>query len=304
MWESRPMPLWTNIAELMDYYIPPLPSDYWLDISRGCNLRCVMCPQSRGLRPRPARMSLEMFRGIIDDVCETRPLVKLYLSGEPLLHEGLFEMIEYAGTRSCQTAIHTNATMLTPEISEMLLSSPLTYLSFSFDGCSELVYERLRPPAKFAQVELNIRQYLELRRRNGGGGPYTAIEIIRMRDTDDLLQDFVERWKASGVDEVRIAEYMTWHGLVEDRRVDGASGGSGYNPCAAPFQHGCILSDGTVVPCCLDLDGEMPLGNVAERKFHEIWSGNDYRHLRLAILTGTLPADGLCDGCDNTFREV
>jgi len=299
--EGRPMPLWTNIAELMDYYIPPLPSDYWLDISRGCNLRCIMCPQSKGLRPRPPHVSLELFRAIIDDVCETRPLVKLYLSGEPLPHESLFELIECAGTRSCQTAIHTNATMLTPEISEMLLSSPLTYLSFSFDGCSGPVYERLRPPAKFAQVESNIRQYLDLRRQ-AGGGPYTAIEIIRMRDTDELLHDFVERWKTSGVDEVRTAEYVTWHGLVEDRRVEGA--GSGYNPCAAPFRHGCILSDGTVVPCCLDLDGEMPLGNVAQKRFREIWRDNEYRHLRLVILTGTVPSGCICDNCDNTFRET
>jgi MoaA/NifB/PqqE/SkfB family radical SAM enzyme len=298
------MPLWNNIAELMDYYIPPLPSDYWLDICRGCNLRCIMCPQSKGLRPRPAQMSLEVFRGIIDDVCETRPLVRLYMSGEPLLHPHLFEMIEYAGARNCQTAIHTNATMLTPEMSGKLLSSPLTYLSFSFDGCSAAVYEQLRPPAKYADVESNIRRYLDLRRQKGSGGPYTAIEIIRMRETDALLQDFVDGWKTSGVDEVRVAEYMTWHGLVDDRRVDGSPGGVRYNPCAAPFHHGCILSDGAVVPCCLDLDGQTPLGNVTEKKFREIWTCNDCRGLRLAMLTGTLPPGCICSGCDNTFREA
>lgn len=298
------MPLWNDIAELMDYYIPSLPSDYWLDICRGCNLRCIMCPQSKGLRARPEQMSLGMFRGIIDDVCETRPLVRLYMSGEPLLHAGLFEMIEYAGARSCQTAIHTNATLLTAEMSAKLLSSPLTYLSFSFDGCSATVYEQLRPPAKLAHVESNIRQYLDLRRQGGGGGPYAAVEIIRMRETEGLLQDFVDRWKTSGVDEVRVAECLTWHGLVDDRRVEGSSEGARYNPCAAPFHHGCILSDGTVVPCCLDLDGDVPLGNVAEKKFREIWTGNDYRGLRLAMLAGTLPPGGICAGCANTFREA
>jgi len=297
------MPLWNNIAELMDYYIPPLPSDYWLDIHRGCNLRCVMCPQSKGLKPRLMRMSLDMFQGVIDDVCETRPLVRLYMSGEPLLHEDLLEMIAYAAARHCQTAIHTNATLLAPEVSEKLLASSLNYLSFSFDGCSAAVYEQLRPPAKFECVESNIRHYLGLRRQ-GGRGPHTAVEIIRMRETDRWLQDFVGRWTTDGIDEVRIAEYMTWHGLVEDRRVENAPPGAGYNPCAAPFNHGCILSDGTVVPCCLDVDGEMPLGNVTEKSFREIWRGNDYRRLRLAILTGTFPSGCICDGCDNALREV
>jgi MoaA/NifB/PqqE/SkfB family radical SAM enzyme len=298
------MPLWNNIAELMDYYIPPLPSDYWLDIHRGCNLKCVMCPQSKGLKPRPPRMSLEMFRGIIDDVCETRPLVRLYMSGEPLLHEDLLEMVEYAGSRNCQTAVHTNATLLTHEMSERLLSSPLTYLSFSFDGCSAEVYEQLRPPAKFEQVESNICHYLDLRRQGGDAGPYTAVEIIRMRETEDLLHDFMDRWNVDGIDEVRVVEYMTWHGLMDDRRVEATPDAAAYNPCAAPFRHGCILSDGTVVPCCLDVDGEMPLGNVADGKFRDIWSNDGYRHLRLAILTGTVPSGSLCIGCDNTFREA
>ncbi len=102
---------------------------------------------------------------------------------------------------------------------------------------------------------------------------------------------------------MRVADYMTWHGLVEDRRVDNACGPPAYNPCAAPFHHGCILADGTVVPCCLDLDGAMPLGSVAERRFREIWTGSEYRQLRLAMLTGTLPAGCLCDGCENTLRE-
>ena len=64
--------------------------------------------------------------------------------------------------------------------------------------------------------------------------------------------------------------------------------GAGYNPCAAPFSHGCILADGTVVPCCLDVNGRMPLGNIAAGGFREIWSGNEYRQLRLQMLTGTL----------------
>jgi MoaA/NifB/PqqE/SkfB family radical SAM enzyme len=297
------MPLWHNIAELLDYYIPPPPSIYWIDIVRECNLRCIMCPQSRGLAPRPERMPLDLFKRIIDDVQENRPLVKLYLSGEPLLHENLFEMIDYAGTKHCQAMIHTNATCLTREMSERLLSSSLAFLSFSFDGCSPEVYERLRPPAKFEQVRSNIRQYLDLRRQQGRG-PHTTMEIIRMRDTDDQIEPFVEEWMANGVDDVHIVPYLTWHGLVDDRHVENRSRTPLFKPCAAVFQHGCILSDGTVVPCCLDVNGMMPLGNVTKRRFREIWSGNDYRRVRLQMLTAALPLDCICGHCSNTIREI
>lgn len=297
------MPLWHNIAELVDYYIPPLPSVYWIDIIRECNLKCVMCPQSRGLAPRQAQMPSDRFQRIVDDLCENRPLLKLYLSGEPLLHAHLLEMIDYAGTKGCQTMVHTNATRLTPEVSEQLLSSSLTFISFSFDGGSPEVYERLRPPAQFEQVRSNIRHYLDLRHRRGRG-PHTTVEIIRMRETDSQIRAFVEEWKARGADDVRIAPYLTWHGLVEDRHVESQPPEPLFKPCAAVFQHGCILADGIVVPCCLDVNGVLPLGDITRNRFREIWSNNEYRRLRLEMLTGTLPPDSICLRCDNTIREL
>jgi len=297
------MPLWHNIGELMDYYIPPMPSLYWIDITRTCNLRCIMCPQSRGLSRRAAKMPMGLFRCLIDEVCENRPLIKLYLSGEPLLHERLFDMIDYATAKNCRTILHTNATVLTKEMAKRILGSSLTFLSFSFDGCTAAVYERLRPPAKFDRVRSNILRYLELRGQNGSRGPHTTIEIIRMQETESFLDSFVEEWSDSGVDDVRVVDYMMWHDTIEDRRVESATDGAGYNPCAAPFQHGCILSDGTVVPCCMDVDGQMPLGNVTETPFHDIWVNNRYRQLRLKMLTGSVPAGSICDGCCNIFRE-
>lgn len=297
------MPLWHNIAEMVDYYIPPLPSVYWLDITRECNLKCIMCPQSRGLAPRPAKMGLDLFRRIVDDIGENRPLIKLYASGEPLLHEGLFEMIDYAGARACQTMVHTNAVGLTAEVSEKILASALTFLSFSFDGVSAEVYERLRPPAQFAQVRSNIQGYLDLRRQRGHG-PQTTIEIIQMRDTDNLIQPFVEEWMASGADDVRVVPCLTWHGLVDDRHVDNRPALPLFKPCAAVFQHGCILSDGTAVPCCLDVNGRIPLGDITKSRFREIWSGRDYRRLRLQMLTGTFGPDCICECCENTIREA
>ncbi|MBN2130587.1 MAG: SPASM domain-containing protein [Sedimentisphaerales bacterium] len=298
------MPLWHNIAEMMDYYIPPVPSVYWIDVTRRCNLRCIMCPQSAGLRCSQSDMSMAMFRNIIDEVRENEPLVKLYLSGEPLLHEGLFDMIAYAGARGCRTMIHTNATMLTRDTSEKLLLSSLTFLSLSFDGCSAEVYEKLRPPARFERVESNIRRFLDLRRANGKRGPHTTIEIIRMQETRDGLADFIEQWRGSGVDDVRVTDCLTWLGGVKDRRVDPTHDGGAYQPCEAPFRHGCILSDGTVVPCCMDVNGRLPLGNVTEKAFRDIWAGNGYRRLRLQMLTGTVSPTSICYRCDNTFRQA
>ena len=297
------MALWHNIAELMDYYIPPLPSVYWTDITRLCDLRCVMCPQSQGLSKHQAMMPLDLFKRIVDEVCENHPLIKLYMSGEPLLHNDLFEMIAYADKQGCRTMIHTNATLLTEEMSMGLLDSALTFLSFSFDGCSAEVYERLRPPARFERVRDNIRRYLSLRSQCDQG-PHTSIEIIRMQETQDLLEAFMAEWQATGIDEVRVANCMTWLGCVKDRRVEPPPADADYRPCAAPFRHGCILSDGTIVACCLDVNGKMPLGNIADGGFRSAWKSKTFRQLRLAMLTAGFPAGAICEGCCNTVRRA
>jgi len=259
-----------------------------------------MCPQAKGLTKRQAKMPMETFTGIIDDVYENHPQIKLYLSGEPLLHDNLFDMIEYASAKGCQTEIHTNATLLTEEISKKLLSSSLTFITFSFDGCSPEIYEQLRPPAKFEKVKSNIKQYLDLRRKGGDRGPHTTVEIIRMKDTSSQIQEFVAEWKISGVDNVNITEYMMWLDSVNDRRIESFPN-HGYRPCGEPFNHGCILSDGTVVPCCMDVNGKMPLGNITESSFREIWLGDEYRRLRTQMLTASIPKGSICNGCYRTF---
>jgi MoaA/NifB/PqqE/SkfB family radical SAM enzyme len=188
-------------------------------------------------------------------------------------------------------------------MAKRLLASPLGYLSFSFDGCTPEVYERLRPPAKFDRVRANIRRYLQIKENDSGRGPYTTVEIIRMRETESYIDSFLAEWTDSGADDVHVTECMMWHDSVPDHRPEETRLGSAYNPCAAPFRHGCVLADGTAVPCCTDVNGQLPLGNVTERPFSELWTGNSYRQLRLSMLTGTLPEDSICSGCCNLTRQ-
>ena len=105
------------------------------------------------------------------------------------------------------------------------------------------------------------------------------------------------------MDRVNVTEYLTWLDAVEDRRVESHWGHTEYRPCAAPFRHGCILSDGTVVPCCMDLNRRMPLGNVILSQFKTILDGNNYRQLRMQMLMENIPADAICHGCRNTVHE-
>ena len=280
-----------------------MPTTYWIDTTNICNLKCVMCPQSKGLARPKGSMRIDQFVKIIDQVCDNHPLIKLYMSGEPLLNQDIFQMIEYAHERGCSTMIHTNATLLTEEMSKRFLSSPLTFLSFSFDGCTSEIYEKLRPPAKFEEVKANIERFLELRSTTAIKGPHTTVEIIRMKDTQQYISNFVEHWEASGCDMVRIQPCMTWLDYVPDLKVESPPN-FGYKPCILPFKSSCILVDGTVVPCCEDVNGKMPLGNIAENSFKEIWFGKKYDDLRFKLIEGITEKGSICNRCHNIYSRT
>ena len=125
-----------------------------------------------------------------------------------------------------------------------------------------------------------------------------------MRDTDSLIQPFVEEWMARGADDVRIAPYLTWHGLVDDRHVEAqATRAPCSSPVPPPSSTAASCRMGPPSPAASTSTARMPLGNVTKNRFREIWSGNDYRRLRLQMLTGTFPPDSICERCDNTIRE-
>jgi radical SAM protein with 4Fe4S-binding SPASM domain len=292
-----------KIKNLFGKYSLVQPKTYWIDIINVCNLKCVMCPQAHGLSRPSAVMDMDLFKRIVDQVCGNGPLLKLYLSGEPLMHKHLIEMIDYAGKSGCKTMIHTNATLLTEEMSRKLLATSLDFISFSFDGCTAEVYEKVRPPAKFHEVKSNIETFLRLRSEAGQKKPHAAVEIIRMKDTDPYIDDFVKHWERSGVDEVNVKPFMSWLGEVDDPEAIPPCN-YGDKPCPALFTTSCFLTDGTVVPCCMDVDGKLPLGNITDSGFDGIWHGEKYDDLRVQHLSKSIAKGSICRGCYNTFCQT
>ena len=61
-----------------------------------------------------------------------------------------------------------------------------------------------------------------------------------------------------------------------------------------------ILSDGTVVPCCLDSNGIINLGNIFKKSIEEIQNTKRYQKLKKSF-QDRKPIEKLCQSC--TFKE-
>jgi hypothetical protein len=82
-----------------------------------------------------------------------------------------------------------------------------------------------------------------------------------MEETNRQIRDFIEYWKIRRVDRVGIKLAGNWHGKISPCGKHKTMTFS-HRPCRDIFHKCTILADGMVVPCCVDIEGELPLGNI------------------------------------------
>jgi radical SAM protein with 4Fe4S-binding SPASM domain len=171
------------------------------------------------------------------------------------------------------------------------------------DGATKEVYERVRKgPFPFERVRENVERFLDLKRARGLAKPRTTLSIIVMTETAGDLDRFRAHWLAQGADQVIHKPFTTWADQ-DDRFVELALPEHRHqfrsprpHPCKYLWQSVVIAWDGRVVPCCLDYDAKMPLGDLTTSTLAEIWNGPAYVALREAELAGRNDS-ALCGNC-------
>ena len=71
--------------------------------------------------------------------------------------------------------------------------------------------------------------------------------------------------------------------------------------CLGLREQAAVLCDGTVVPCCLDHEGDIPLGNLLEQSLEEILSAPRAAALLRGFSDGK-PSEELCRRCGFATR--
>ncbi len=136
-------------------YSAPLYCD--LNITGRCNLKCLHC--SAGADPTYAKdMTLAQLRGVIEAV-ERAGILKVNISGgEPLFHENIFEILSTFKEKEIPITLFTNATLVTPEIVQRLLSEArIGSISTSLDGANAKSHDALRGKGAFERALRGIR---------------------------------------------------------------------------------------------------------------------------------------------------
>ena len=248
----------------------------------------------------------DLFQRIVDDVSQSAVELVLHHRGEPLLHPRIGEMIGYAHNRGLKTILHTNATLLDEEKTEMLLDTGLNHLSFSVDGWDRESYERVRVGADFDGIVARIEHFLHRRASRAQPGPHVQIEVIDFAEEGSpgrrrIRESWRQRFSHGHPVRVVVKDPHNWGGLMASNRCsDDVQRRHGIVPCTFPWFSLTVFWDGNVVPCPQDFVGRLRIGCAREEGVAEIWRGRALRELRQRLVSGRCP---LAD-CDMQRRRA
>ena len=269
----------------------------YLEISNICNLHCAFCP---GTRRKKQAMTEAEFTTLLPKLRPWTDYLYFHLMGEPLCHPNLYRFLTLAHEMGFRVILTTNGTMLRTHGEKLLACPGLHKVNISLhafeandldmpfsgylDGCLSF--------GKQAQGKILVSYRLW----NQGGAHAMNQQIL-----ESLHAYFPEPWvqerKGIRISNHVYLEYgskFEWPDLTAPLYSDKVF-------CYGMQDHIGILCDGTVVPCCLDHEGDIALGNLFEENLEEILETPRAKAIYDGFQSGSAPEE-LCRRCGYATR--
>ena len=255
----------------------------YLEITNFCNLSCSFCPKTRRA---PKTLTVEEFRCLAEKLRPHTNYLYLHVMGEPLLHPRLPELLTICQTLGFRVVLTTNGTLL-PKMQVSLLSSQALYkinISLhSFEANTTGHFGAyLSGCFSFADAAARTGKIIDLRLWNLDGETTRGQNEQNHAILSALEAVFPQPWTKNTWGYrlrervfVHYAEKFDWPDLALSEQTDRGT-------CRALRDQIAVLSDGTVVPCCLDHESDIPLGNLFSQDLDDILDGSAAK----ALLSG------------------
>lgn len=277
----------------------------YVEITNICNRRCSFCP---GTTRPPQRMSLAEFDTVTARLAGVTEYLYYHVMGEPLTHPLLPDFIRLAKVRGFKSAITTNGVLL-PERGQELMDAGVYKVNISVhsfeDGEDVAAHERyldglldFAHRASSAGVLVVLRLWnLDEHGRPLGGDNDRVLARLRDRFPDDGETPWKYSTRGARLRDKLHLEYgdrFVWPDMEADE-------GDGMVFCYGLKDHFAVLSDGRVVPCCLDREGAITLGNLFTTPIGDILAADRAVALREGF-TRRCAVEELCRKCGYARR--
>lgn len=274
-----------------------MPNKAFLEITNACNLSCSFC---HGTKRKIEFITEEHFITAATRLRSFCYYLYFHLMGEPLLHPLIGKFLKIAGSLGFKVILTTNGTLLKEKSEILLKAKSLHKISISLHAyeanslpCD--LDEYLDECFKFCKsaAEQGIICVMRLWNINGMEQLNQRI-LTRMHHFYD--DDPQKKWQEiySGF-KIKDKIFLEWGKHFDWPDINGEYFGNSHTCYGLRDQVG-VLCDGTVVPCCLDAEGDIPLGNIFASSIDEILKTDRAIAIKNSFSTRNV-TEPLCQRC-------
>ena len=292
----------------------------YIEITNTCNLNCDFCPKHHR---KKRQLTAEEFDLLTDKIRGKVCFLYFHLMGEPLLHPLMPQFITMAREKGFKTVLTSNGTLLHRAMD--LLDTLPHKVQLSLHSHESNEREELDcymdEVMRFSTEAAKRGTCIVLRLWNQGGRDRENEEVMR------LIEKYVPKpWKDRS-DGFRLCDnlYLEFDRKFSWPDANGQGKNQGYGRddgevndrengshvkkqlfCKALLKQIGVLADGSLVPCCLDHDGDVVLGNLFHQSLEEILASPRSQALIEGFKHHTA-TETLCQNCEsalarNSFR--
>ena len=270
-------------------------SKVYVEITNICNMACSFCHgHSRAAR----KMNEDEFAHILRQLQGQTQYIYYHLMGEPLTHPELPRFLQMAAEQGFKSVITTNGTLLRKRGQELIAAGlhKVNISVHSFESGDGTQY--LSEITDFADLAAKAGVLVSMRLWNKGydEGRNEGIETFLRKRLTGEWQKNTRGYR------IRDKLYLEYGNRFDWPDKAAADMGAQVFCYGLKDQFG-ILCDGTVVPCCLDSDGVIALGNIFETDITEILASDRAK----AIVKGfscRKATEDLCCRCGYARRFI
>lgn len=258
----------------------------YTEITNVCNLACSFCPKTMRA---PEFMKLDTFSEILDQISGYTDYIYFHVKGEPLLHPDIDKFLDLSFEKGFKANITTNGTLISRAGDKLFDKPALRQVNFSLHS-----FDDNEGLCSMDEYIGNIFSFV--RRAIASTGILISLRLWNLNESNQINIERERNCHILGMIEKEFnLQYRIEEKLIPERGIKlldrvflsqdyefkwpdlNEEEGSINGFCYGLRSHAAILVDGTVVPCCLDGEGVINLGNIHNTSFIEIIEGERAR---------------------------
>ena len=238
----------------------------YVEITNNCNLNCSFCSE---VKKTKKEMTIKEFEIIINKIKKYTDYIYIHIKGEPLLHSKLNEILSICDDNNIYVNITTNGTLLKSRKDILLSHKSVRQINISLH--SENNINNYFEDVFLACKELSTNVFINYRLwalDNFKLDKESTIIVDKIIKSYNLSTEIVEKLKNDKNVTIDKNTFVNKNNLFD--WPDESLGLNIDAKCYGLIDHIGILVDGTIVPCCLDSNGVINLGNIFKDEIDKV----------------------------------